>query len=147
LLEARLEAALVLVQTNKVERLLLSGYGTTTNDEISVMRDWLVARGVPAERLLLDREGVRTLASLVRAKEAFGLNRLAIVTNPFHLPRALFLARRLGLDAVGVAARPRVPVSRATSLRNLVRELAAQWKAVAEGLLQSPSATGRDAGG
>ncbi|MBI5542668.1 MAG: YdcF family protein, partial [Deltaproteobacteria bacterium] len=98
LLAHRLEAAQRLLARGAVERLVLTGLaGAPGVDEVGTMRRWLLARGVAEERLVLDGESPRTLVSLERARSALGLSSVAVVTNPFHLPRTLFLARRVGL--------------------------------------------------
>jgi vancomycin permeability regulator SanA len=126
LLVHRLEAAARLVELARVERLVLTGLA----GEVEAMQAWLRARGVPEERMVLDCTSARTIESFAHARTALGLSAVAVVTNPFHLPRSLFLARAAGLDAVGVAARPGAPVDRATLARNWAREAVASLRAV-----------------
>ncbi|MGI5865087.1 MAG: SanA/YdcF family protein [Myxococcales bacterium] len=131
LLADRLDTAAELLRLGKVERLLLSGDGGTGRpDEVETMRRYLVSLGVREEALVLDRESPRTLASLIRARGIFGERSLIVVTNPFHLPRALFLAKQLGLDALGVPAKARRPVSARKRLFNSGRERVAQLRAL-----------------
>jgi vancomycin permeability regulator SanA len=131
MLEARLEAAAELLRLGAAEKLLLTGDGGHFGpDEVATMRAWLLSHGVPEDRLLLDRDGVRTLTSLVRARDHFAVRSCLVVTNPFHLPRTLFLARFAGLDAQGVAARPGAPIRRRTRLHNWNRERLGQLRAV-----------------
>lgn len=100
--EARMNAAALLFREGKVRHLLLSGdNGQKDYDEPTEMREALVARGVPASAMTLDYAGFRTLDSIVRAKSVFGLKKAVIITDDFHLPRALFLARAKGLTAIG----------------------------------------------
>ena len=100
--EGRMTTAAELYRAGKVRHLLVSGdNGRKTYDEPTAMRDALIKRGVPAEAIALDYAGFRTLDSMARAKAVFGLQRFTIVTDGFHQPRAVFLARSLGLDAVG----------------------------------------------
>ena len=68
------------------------------------MRDALLERGVPAERVVRDFAGFSTLDSIVRAREVFGQREITIISQDFHVRRALFIAKRRGLDAVGYAA-------------------------------------------
>jgi SanA protein len=103
-LEGRLEAALALYESKKVERILITGTSEAHYDETGTMRAWLLRRGVPEDRLILDGRGLRTLDSMVRAARVFGVKDACICTQSFHLPRALFLARRAGIDAVGLDA-------------------------------------------
>ncbi|WP_217428574.1 SanA/YdcF family protein [Microlunatus speluncae] len=102
-LAARLDLALRLYRAGKVERLLLSGDGVRPEyDEPGAMIDYLLAAGVPAERLLVDRAGLDTYDSCLRARTAYGCSELIIVSQTYHLPRAIGIARRLGLVAHGV---------------------------------------------
>jgi vancomycin permeability regulator SanA len=128
MLADRLQTAAALWHGGKARRLLLSGDGSSSPgyDEIAVMRRWLVARGVPASALIEDRAGLRTLDSMYRARDVFGLDRAIVVSNPFHVPRAVFLGRQHGLDVVGVGAAPGHPYSPATLGRNHGRELVAR---------------------
>lgn len=105
-LSYRLDAAAGLWLGDFADRLLVSGIRIGDHyDEAAIMRDELVARGVPASAIELDHKGNRTWDSIVRARAVFGMHRLIIVSQPDHLARALFLARHLGLKAWGVAAR------------------------------------------
>jgi len=102
----RLDAAAGLWHGSAVERFIVSGIRIGEDyDEPSVMRDELVARGVPASAIELDRHGNRTWDSIARARYAFGRRRLLIVSQPDHLARALFLARHIGIEAWDVPAR------------------------------------------
>ena len=104
--EYRLDAAAALWRAGKVRYLLVSGDRRPPDyDEPSAMHGGLVARGVPAERIYRDFSGVRTLDSILRAEEVFGQKRLIVVSQPFHLARAIFLARQEGIEAWGLAAR------------------------------------------
>ncbi|HCF59222.1 MAG TPA: hypothetical protein DFS52_14670, partial [Myxococcales bacterium] len=120
-----------LLRRGKVERLLLSGDGSAGRpDEVEAMRRYLVSLGVREEALVLDSESARTLASLVRARDVFGERAPIVVTSPFHLPRALYLAKRVGLEALGVPAAPRRRVSMRKRLLNSGRERLAQLRAL-----------------
>ena len=104
-LEGRLEIALGLFRERKVTWVLVSGDNRAHNyNEPQAMRKWLIKRGIPMDRVVSDYAGRRTYDSLRRAQAVFGATRLVVVTSDFHMPRALFLARSMGLDAVGVAA-------------------------------------------
>lgn len=103
--EGRMDLAARLFAQGKVERLLISGdNGTRGYDEPTAMKDALLARGVPESAMTLDYAGFRTLDSVARAKSAFGIESLTIITDDFHLPRALYLARANGIDAIGCGA-------------------------------------------
>ena len=101
----RIEAAIALYRSGRVKHLLVSGDNHTKGyDEATDMRDALIAGGVPARAITCDYAGFRTLDSVVRAKTVFGLERCTIVSEEFHCPRALWIAREHGLDAVAFAA-------------------------------------------
>ena len=106
----RIDAAAALFKAGKVEYLIVSGNQARGGrprggyDEPADMRDALIAAGVPAARIYRDYAGFRTLNSIVRAKQIFGQDRVIVVSQPFHLARALFLARGRGLDDDGFAA-------------------------------------------
>lgn len=106
-LEERLIAALELHRSGRVHRLLLSGdHGTQGYDEVNTMKDWLVARGVPEAHVFLDHAGFDTYDSMVRARKVFQVDDAVIVSQHFHLPRALYLAHAAGLQASALAADP-----------------------------------------
>jgi SanA protein len=105
--QRRMEAAAKLYHAGKVHRLLVSGDNESAHyNEPADMRDALIAKGVPVSAITLDFAGLRTLDSVVRAKEIFGLQRCLIVTDDFHLPRAIFLANHFGLAATGFETQP-----------------------------------------
>ena len=101
--ERRLAAALDLLRAGKIRSILVSGdHRPEVYDEADAMARWLLHAGVPAERLQLDRAGARTWDSMVRASQVFGVKSAVVCTQAFHLPRATFLARSAGIDAVGL---------------------------------------------
>ena len=102
-LAGRLEVARQLHASEQVRVLLVSGDNRVVNyDEPTAMRDWLVERGVPASDVVLDFAGRDTYDSCVRAKRIFGVDRLLVVSQGYHLPRAVTTCRAVGLDADGV---------------------------------------------
>ncbi|MET7748784.1 ElyC/SanA/YdcF family protein [Micromonospora sp. NPDC005367] len=102
-LTARLEIAQRLFEAGRVQAILVSGDNMNADyNEPGAMRRWLVDRGVPARKVVLDRAGFDTYDSCARAKRIFGVQRATVVTQSFHLPRAVALCRRLGIDANGV---------------------------------------------
>ncbi len=101
ILRDRLETALKLYRAKKIKKLVLSGDGTGPwYNEVQAMKKYLLTRGVNTQDLLLDPKGINTLASLLYAKE-IGSHSFIIFSQKFHLPRAIFLARALKIDAVG----------------------------------------------
>lgn len=115
----RLDAAAALWRAGKVKRLIVSGDKRPPNyDEPAAMAAGLIERGVPAEAIVRDELGVRTLASVQRAETAFGQKRLIIVSQRFHLSRAIFLGRERDIEAWGYEARD---VARAYSILTELR--------------------------
>ncbi len=102
---ARIEAAAELFHAGRIRSILLSGDGSSRYyDETSTMRQDLIERGVPKDRIMLDYAGVRTLDSVFRAKKVFGLDRVIVVSQQFHCERAIYLADAIGLEATGFCA-------------------------------------------
>ena len=131
---ARIEAAAELWRAGKVEALIVSGDNHVEwYDEPSEMKAALVAEGVPEDRVVCDYAGFRTLDSVVRARTIFGLDSFLVVSQDFHVRRAIFLGRCKGLDVRGYAARG-VPFGRLSS-RTIVREPLARVAAVLDVLL------------
>lgn len=102
-LTARLEIARRLLAAGKVRAILVSGdHMRWEYNEPGVMHEWLVARGVPTNKVVLDHAGFDTYDSCARANRVFGVRRAIVVTQTYHLARAVTVCRRLGVDAVGV---------------------------------------------
>ncbi|MBS0223884.1 MAG: YdcF family protein [Proteobacteria bacterium] len=127
--EYRLDAAAALWRMEKVRYLLVSGDNRSADyDEPTAMRAGLIARGVPGERIYRDSGGLRTRDSILRAKQVFGQERLIIVSQHFHLARAIFLARQEGIEAWGFGARDvDRPYSMFTTLRRYPSALRAYY--------------------
>jgi len=105
MLQDRVETAVQLYKAGKVQKLLLSGDNRFVDyNEPARMQEYALAQGVPAEDIQLDYAGRRTYDTCYRAKTIFQLDSALLVTQDFHLPRALFTCRNLGLDAIGVTA-------------------------------------------
>lgn len=105
ILEDRVETALELYNTGKVERFLLSGdHGQRNYDEVNAMKRYLMDRGVPISDIFLDHAGFDTYDSMYRAKHIFKVDSAIVVTQQFHLPRAVWLGRKLNLDIYGLRA-------------------------------------------
>lgn len=104
-LRDRVQTGVALYQAGKVEKLLMSGDNSTAfYNEPAAMRDYALTLGVPADDIVLDYAGRRTYDTCYRAKAIFGLSEVILVTQPFHLPRAIYTCNRLGVNAVGVPA-------------------------------------------
>lgn len=94
-----------LYRDGKVDKVLASGdHGQHEYDEVDAMKRALIAAGVPERDVFTDHAGFDTWDSVVRARKVFEVESALVVTQGFHLPRAVWLARRAGLDAHGVSA-------------------------------------------
>lgn len=134
MLEDRLLRGIELYESGASKRLLMSGdHGSEDYDEVNLMKDFAVERGAPSEAVFMDHAGFSTYESIVRAKEVFQVKKMIIVSQEYHLPRALYLADCMGLEAYGVASDLRS--YRAQTYRE-IREIAARAKDVILGALQ-----------
>lgn len=105
MLADRVEQAARLWHAGKVEKILVSGdHGSWIYDEPDTMRKALVADGVDPEDVFEDHAGFETWATMVRARSIFGVRDAVVVTQGFHMPRALFLADEAGIEATGLTA-------------------------------------------
>ena len=105
ILADRLETAVRLYQQGKVKKLLMSGdHGTVTYDEVNAMLKYAIGRGVPAKDVFTDHAGFDTYATMYRARDVFEVTDALVVTQRFHLARAVYTARELGIKAIGVPA-------------------------------------------
>jgi SanA protein len=143
----RLDAAAALYKAGKVKYFIVSGTRDGRYDEPTAMRAGLIERGVPFEAIYRDFGGTRTLDSVVRARQIYGQTRLVIVSQRFHLSRALFLAAHEGIEAWGFEARDvEVPYSVFTELRrypSAVRAYTDVWMGVSHAVGE-PIAIGVD---
>jgi len=127
-LQDRLQTALELYQTGKVQRILVSGdHGKNDYDEVNSMRRWLISHGVDSADVFMDHAGFRTYDTMRRAREVFEVDEAIICTQRYHLARSIGLARYAGIDAVGVVADRRIYPHAAGNQRRefLARPLAA----------------------
>jgi vancomycin permeability regulator SanA len=105
MLEDRLKRSIELFELGVAPKLLMSGdHGREEYDEVNVMKAFAVERGVPSEHIFMDHAGFSTYESMYRAKEVFQAKKVVIVTQGYHLYRAIYIARALGLEAYGVAS-------------------------------------------
>lgn len=103
-LRDRVATAVELYQNGRVEKLLMSGNFSRGHDEPGAMRRYALSLGIPDEDIILDFEGRRTYDTCYRARDIFKLDSAILVTQAFHLPRALYTCNLLGISAVGVSA-------------------------------------------
>lgn len=102
----RIDAAVELFRLGKISYILVSGDNATMNyDEPTTIKKDLVNRGIPEKRIFLDYAGFRTLDSVERCKEVFGETDIVVISQQFHNERALYIAKKKGINAVGFNAR------------------------------------------
>lgn len=125
-LEERAHTAVALYMMGKVSKILVTGdNGALTHDEVTPVRKYLIDAGVRPEDIFLDHAGFDTYSSMYRARDVFQADSLTIVTQDFHMPRAVYVARRLGINAYGV-----VPLRGQGNVYDYVREIPASVKAL-----------------
>lgn len=126
MLEDRLLQGIALYQEGVSHKIIMSGdHGSDNYDEVNVMKRYATERNVKSEDIFMDHAGFSTYDSIYRAKEIFKAKKIIIVTQEYHLYRALYIAKQLGLEAYGVKSNPREYAGQA--LRE-VREIAARDK-------------------
>lgn len=129
--ENRIKSAEELYKAGKIDYIIASGGDYRKEhkfgcDEPQAIKDSLVARGIPSERVILDYDGLRTLNSIVKAKEVYGLDCLTLISQKYHNERAIYLADKVGLKAIGYNAEPS-PIRR-NRIKNTIREFFARPK-------------------
>lgn len=139
ILRDRVQTAANLYFSGKVEKLLMSGDNSYLNhNEPESMRQYALSLGVPDEAIALDYAGRRTYDTCFRAKAIFKVDDALLVTQKFHLPRALFLCNALGLDALGVDATRPLRSWRVSTLIWSTRELLATSGAFLDVYITNP---------
>ncbi len=105
MLEDRLNTAIKLYESNIASKILVSGdHEHNNHDEVNTMKNYLIEKDVPSSDIFMDHAGLSTYDSIYRAKEIFKANKIVIVTQKYHLYRALYIAKELNVSAVGVPA-------------------------------------------
>lgn len=138
MLSDRVDTAIDLYKAGKVEKLLVSGDNRFADyDEPGAMMAYAIAQGVPAEDIQPDYGGRRTYDTCYRAKAIFQVESAILVTQRFHLPRAIFLCEQLGVDAVGVAADRRTYDPRSIAYSES-REIPALFAALIDVIRRAP---------
>ena len=124
--EYRIRATVELFKSKKIDFILISGDNSTKDyDEPTDFKTELIDRGIPADKIFLDYAGFRTLDSVVRAKEIFSQESITIISQQFHNERAIYLAEKHGIDAIGYNAKD---VSAKYGIRVKIREYFARTK-------------------
>ena len=108
MLEDRLLEGIKLYQNSVSDKIIMSGdHGRREYDEVNIMKNYAIEKGIPSENIFMDHAGFSTYESIYRAKDIFEAKKVVIVTQEYHLYRALYIANQLGLEAYGVGADPR----------------------------------------
>ncbi|KAF0223921.1 MAG: hypothetical protein FD133_472 [Erysipelotrichaceae bacterium] len=108
MLQDRLNKAIQISKAGIETTLLMSGdHGQDDYDEVNVMKRYAIDKGLNSSDIFMDHAGFSTYESIVRAKKVFGVKKVIIVSQKEHLPRALYIAKAIGLDAIGVASDPK----------------------------------------
>lgn len=126
-LSKRLDKAVEVYGMGHTNKIIVSGdHGRKSYDEVNVMRDYLMERGVPRENIFMDHAGFSTYETMYRARDVFEVRSAIVVTQRLHLRRALFIADALGIEVTGVEAENSTLAS--TKVQQ-IRELPARVKA------------------
>lgn len=126
MLQDRLNQAIELYKNNVSSKIIMSGdHGTEDYDEVNIMKKYAIEKGVPSKDIFMDHAGFSSYDSIYRAKAIFGAKKTVIVTQEYHLYRALYIAKSLGIQAYGVGADPR---QYAGAMYREVREILARNK-------------------
>ncbi|MBQ4088173.1 MAG: YdcF family protein [Clostridia bacterium] len=126
ILKDRLDYGIALYKNGSAAKILMSGdHGRVHYDEVNAMKDYAIRQGVPSEDIFMDHAGFSTYESMYRAKEIFGVQNMIVVTQRYHMYRALYIAEKMGIESYGVAADQNLYGGQ--TMRD-IRELLAQCK-------------------
>jgi vancomycin permeability regulator SanA len=143
MLQDRINTGIELYENGVSDKILMSGDHTKKGyDEVNIMKDYAINKGIPSENVFMDHAGISTYDSIYRAKEIFLAEKILIVTQEYHLYRALHIAEKLGVEAYGVSADVRAYAGQ--ELREL-REKAARVKDFFKAILKPDSKIGGEA--
>ncbi len=105
MLEDRLLCAIDLYEKGVAPKIIMSGdHGRVEYDEVNTMKNFAIEKGVPSEDIFMDHAGFSTYESMYRAKDIFEVEKMVVVTQEYHLYRAIYLAENLGIETIGVSA-------------------------------------------
>src|SRR5512144_890838 len=131
MLAARVQQAAEAYRFGRVQKILMTGDNSRTDyDEVTAMKRYAITLGVPAEIIHLDYAGFSTYESCYRAREIFGVREAIVITQGYHLARAVYTCVHLGMDIVGLETDDRGVYSAATMQRHELREVFATAKAL-----------------
>lgn len=137
MLDRRVEKGIELYEKTGIKLLLSGDHGTNGYDEVNTMKDIVLNRNIPKEDVFLDHAGLSTYDSIYRAKYVYGINKMVIVTQKYHLYRALYIANKLGIEAYGIAA-DNIPY-KWINIKNEIREVLARDKDVFKTIIKPSS--------
>lgn len=125
---ARVNAAALLYLQGRIKHIIVSGDNRTRNyDEATEMQKALIELGVPDSCITKDYAGLRTFDSVIRCRDVFGISRVTIISQRFHIERAIYIARHKNIDAIGFAAQDVEP---GYGRKTMIREVFAKFKAI-----------------
>ncbi len=125
----RIDATEKLYKAKKIDRILISGDGKETSyDEPEYMRKHLIERGIPADKITMDKKGLRTYDSVINAKKIYGLTEFTVISQKFHNERTIFLARHNNIDAIGFNAKDAPNQKGKSAIQIRIRETFAKVK-------------------
>jgi len=126
MLEDRLLTSVELYNKNISNKIIVSGdHGRVNYDEVNVMKNYLIEKNIPSENIFMDHAGFSTYDSIYRAKEIFKVKKAIIVTQEYHLYRALYIAKELDIEVYGVSSTKRIY---GNQIKRDIREFAARIK-------------------
>ncbi|MDD4089940.1 MAG: ElyC/SanA/YdcF family protein [Tissierellia bacterium] len=137
MLKDRLLQGIALYDLGASDRLLMSGDNTKKGyDEVNTMKQYAIDKGIASENIFMDHAGISTYDSIYRAKEIFQVEKIIVVTQEYHLYRALYISDSLGVDAYGVSAAPTIYAGQ--ELRE-IREIIARAKDFVKCIIKPPA--------
>ena len=142
MLAARVQQAVEVYRLGHVRKILMTGDNSRTDyDEVTAMKRYAAELGVPAEVIYLDYAGFSTYESCYRAREIFGVREAVVITQGFHLPRAIYTCGHLGIEVVGLETNDRGNYLKRVLARHMAREMLATVKALWDLHLRKPLPT------
>ncbi|MGD1716003.1 SanA/YdcF family protein [Hydrocoleum sp. CS-953] len=142
MLADRVQGAVNLYKIGSIKKILMTGDNSTPDyNEVKAMEEYAINQGVSVEDITLDYAGFSTYESCYRAKEIFGITQAVLVTQNYHLPRAVYTCRQLGVDALGLGTPDWGKFRNDSMKRYSIRELLAVLKALLEVHITRPKPT------
>lgn len=137
MLQERLDKGIEVFENGSSKYIVMSGdHHKESHDEVNVMKNYAIDNNVPSDKIFMDHAGISTYDSIYRAKEIFGLEKILVVTQKYHLYRAIYIAKSLGIETDGVDAEVK---KYSGNLKREIREVLARDKDVVKCLLKPTS--------